>query len=77
MDYGEMERLMRAVMPAAVPSLEEDLGLLKRSARGYVEELARNELMIDGEASGVGYLTCARIEREDIPWRAERGREGV
>jgi len=33
--------------------------------------------MIDGEAAGLGYLTCARVGREDIPWRAAGVGEGV
>ena len=77
MDYAEMERLIRKVMPCALDSLEEDLGLLKQFSKRYVAELARNELMIDGEAAGLGYLTCARVGREDIPWRAAGVGEGV
>ena len=74
MALGEMRRLMARVMPSAVGSLEEDLGMLKECASGVVENLARNELCLDVEGSGVGYLTCVKVGREDIPWRA--GGEG-
>ncbi|KAI8940800.1 hypothetical protein NX059_002063 [Plenodomus lindquistii] len=74
MVYEEMERMMKRIMPSAVGNLSEDLALLKVYASEFVKELARNELMLDVEASGVGWLTCVRIEREDIPWRV--GGEG-
>ncbi|KAF2854346.1 hypothetical protein T440DRAFT_515065 [Plenodomus tracheiphilus IPT5] len=69
MVYKEMERLMKRIMPSAVPNLSEDLGVLKEFAREYVKGLARNELMLDVDTNQVGYLTCSRIGREDIPWR--------
>jgi hypothetical protein len=73
MDYEQMRRLMERVMPSAVENLSEDLGILKGEASGYVKELARNELMLDVHAEGneVGYLTCVKVGKEDIPWRAE------
>mgnify|MGYP003624084656 CR=1 FL=1 len=64
----EMRRLMARVMPSAVEGLEEDLGLLKECARGIVEEVCVDEGMVDGEREGVGWLTCVKIGREDIPW---------
>lgn len=73
MEYEEMRRLMERVMPGAIESLSEDLALLKRSASEIVEDLAVNELMLDVEAktsSKVGYLTCTKVDVEDIPWRA-------
>lgn len=70
MDYEEMRRLMEQIMPSAVENLSEDLALLKEFAGKIVEDLARNEAMVDVEACGVGWLTCVRVERgEDIPWR--------
>jgi hypothetical protein len=68
MPYEEMRRLMARVMPSAVEGLEEDLGLLKECARGIVEEVCVDEGMVDGEREGVGWLTCVKIGREDIPW---------
>ncbi|KAH4344935.1 hypothetical protein HBH98_130530 [Parastagonospora nodorum] len=70
MALGEMRRLMARVMPSAVGGLEEDLGMLKECARGVVEDLARNELCLDVEGGRVGYLTCVKVGREDVPWRA-------
>lgn len=69
MDYEGMWRLMERVMTSAVESLSEDLGLLKEFAAGYMEELARNELCLDVGVFGIGYLTCTKVDREDIPWR--------
>jgi hypothetical protein len=48
--------------------LTEDLAILKREASIYVEDLARNECLLDVEAQKVGWLTCVKIEKEDIPW---------
>lgn len=36
-----------------------------------MQDLARNECILDVEGSKVGWLTCVRIGREDVPWRAE------
>ncbi|KAJ4367115.1 hypothetical protein N0V83_007645 [Neocucurbitaria cava] len=76
MDYEEMRRLMEQIMPSAVENLSEDLALLKEFAGGIVDDLARNEAMVDVEACGVGWLTCVRVERgSDIPWRNGGGGE--
>ena len=69
----EMRRLMQQVMPGAVDSLEEDLGMLKEYGSEIVADLAKNELMLPVEAHKIGYLTCSKVGREDIPWRAIRG----
>lgn len=66
--YEDMRRMMEQVMPSAVQSLTEDLAILKREASIYVEDLARNECLLDVEAQKVGWLTCVKIEKEDIPW---------
>lgn len=73
MAYEEMERLMLRVMSCAVPSLSEDLGLLKAFASECVRDLARNELMLNVEGNGVAYLACSRVERGDVPWRVADG----
>jgi hypothetical protein len=70
MSAGEMRRLISRIMPSAVENLEEDLGMLKDVAKGVVKDVARNELIMDVEGQGVGYLTCVRIGKEDIPWKA-------
>jgi hypothetical protein len=69
MPCEDMRRMMEQVMPSAVQNLSEDLAMLKREASIYVEDLARNECLLDVEAQKVGWLTCVRIEKEDIPWR--------
>jgi hypothetical protein len=50
--------------------LSDDLKRLKDYAGQLVAELAVNELMIDPDAHDVGYLTCAKIKNEDVPWLA-------
>jgi hypothetical protein len=50
--------------------LHDDLKLLKDHAAEIVAELAVNELMIDPDGNGVGYLTCTKIKNEDVPWLA-------
>jgi hypothetical protein len=69
MPCEDVRRMMEQVMPSAVQNLSEDLAMLKREASIYVEDLARNECLLDVEAQKVGWLTCVRIEKEDIPWR--------
>jgi hypothetical protein len=75
MPVEEMRSLVQRAMPSAVGNLEEDLGLLKGCARGIVEDVARNEALVDVEREGVGWLTCVKIERKDVPWENERERE--
>jgi hypothetical protein len=70
MPYEEMRRMMEQVMPSSVHSLSEDLAILKREASVYVEDLAKNECLLDVEGQKVGWLTCVRVGKEDVPWRA-------
>lgn len=69
--YEDVRRLMASVMLSAVDNLEEDLRLLKQFASKIVKELTDNGLMLDMECAGIEYLTCVRIEREDIPCYGE------
>jgi hypothetical protein len=68
MPYEDMRRMMEQVMPSVVQNLSEDLAMMTREASIYVEDLARNECLLDVEAQKVGWLTCVKIEEEDIPW---------
>ncbi|KZM19510.1 hypothetical protein ST47_g9423 [Ascochyta rabiei] len=70
MAYEDVRRMVQAVMPSAVETLGEDLRILKEFASEIVENLARNELSLDVEENKVGWLTCAKVEKEYIPWRA-------
>lgn len=45
---------------------ERRLDELKAAARDCVRPLMRSAL--EGEASGVGYLVCTRVEERDFPW---------
>jgi hypothetical protein len=69
MPLEEMRELVERVMPSALQGLKEDLGLLKESARGIVRDVVKNEAGVDGEE--VGWLTCVKIRREDVPWELE------
>lgn len=59
---------------------------MKAFASGVVGDLARNGLSLDGEEVArsevvtmdgkrvkAGWLTCAKVEEKDIPWRAGGG----
>ncbi|KAJ8110556.1 hypothetical protein OPT61_g6638 [Boeremia exigua] len=76
MVYEEVRQMMQRVMPSAVNTLDEDLRILKEFASSIVEDLARNELSLDVRDHQVGWLTCVKIQTEDIPWRAE-AKKGV
>jgi hypothetical protein len=75
MEESEMRRLMERVMPSAASNLSEDLGMLKGEASEYVRELAENGCLVDVEKYGVGWLTCTKVGRGDIPWYAGKVEE--
>jgi hypothetical protein len=70
MEEGEMRRLMERVMPSAVGTLSDDFQMLKGEASEYVKELVKNKCMLDVGRYDVGWLTCTKVGREHIPWRA-------
>jgi hypothetical protein len=57
--------------------VKNTLEVLKTKAAGFVEEISRSTLRLTGE---VGYLTCVKVEAEDVPWAVEeesdRGSDG-
>jgi len=69
MVYEEVRRMVQRVIPSAIETLGGDLKIVKEYASDYVKDLARNELSLE-EEHGVGLLTCSKIERDDILWRA-------
>ena len=75
MEYEEVRRLVQRIMPSAMESVGEDLRILKEFASEIVQDLATNELSLDVEEHKVGWLTCVKVEQEDIPWRAGAERE--
>jgi hypothetical protein len=88
MAFEDVRRVLLRVMPSAVDTLREDLNDLKASASEVVEEVAKNELSMDGDEVArsevvtkdgkrikAEWLTCAKVEEKDIPWRAG-GEEG-
>jgi hypothetical protein len=88
MAFEDVRGMLLRVMPSAVDTLREDLNDLKAFASGVVEEVAKNELSLDGDEIArsevvtrdgkrikAEWLTCAKVEEKDIPWRAG-GEEG-
>ena len=49
-------------------AVEEDLKALKNFASTAVAQLTKNNLILDVEAAGIEYLTCAIVNKEDYPW---------
>ena len=83
MAFEDVRQALLRVMPSAVETLREDLNDLKDAAKKEVEELARNESSLDwdevartevvtreGKRVKAEWLTCAKVEEKDIPWRA-------
>ena len=72
MPYEEMRKMMEHVMPSAMESLGEDLKLLEIWVSDYAKNLAKNEACVDVAEETMGWLTCVKIRKEDISWRAKR-----
>ena len=75
METEEVRGTCQDIYKSKYKDLGDDLKQLKAYASGVVEELAENQLMIDPDAHKVGYLTCIKVEPQDIPWQGE-GRSG-
>lgn len=73
--YEDVRRMVVKVMPSAVETLDEDLKILKEYASDIVADLARNESSLDVEEHKVGWLTCVKAEKDDIPWTRGGGME--
>lgn len=81
--HDELKRLLK-MQPAGsnaslytrdnLKRLERKMDQIKNIARDLVKPLTRNCLeldvrsMSDGQGGGLGYLTCCKVEEEDIPW---------
>ncbi|MCJ1388316.1 hypothetical protein MMC18_001162 [Xylographa bjoerkii] len=48
--------------------LETDLNILKYYAKGAVEQITVDNLMVGAESMGLPYLTCVDVGVEDYPW---------
>ncbi|PSN70952.1 hypothetical protein BS50DRAFT_486658, partial [Corynespora cassiicola Philippines] len=70
LDYESTKSIGQGLVGGRWESLGKELKELKRDAAQVVEEVAKNELMIDPAAHGIEYLTCTKISEEDIPWRS-------
>ncbi|KAF2275201.1 uncharacterized protein EI97DRAFT_379662, partial [Westerdykella ornata] len=71
LDYPEIRDSCRKIMLTEWDDLAEDLKSLKAYASHIVEKVGANELMIDPDTNGIGYLTCVKVSAEDIPWRSK------
>ncbi|KAF2750109.1 hypothetical protein M011DRAFT_474586 [Sporormia fimetaria CBS 119925] len=67
-EYKEFRESCMSIIRGEWLDLGDDLKTLKEYASNVVEDLAKNELMIDSDSNGVGYLTCVKVGREDLPW---------
>ncbi|KAF2474117.1 uncharacterized protein BDR25DRAFT_385577, partial [Lindgomyces ingoldianus] len=68
MEIDEVRGVCRGIMQSDWKDLAEDLKILKEYAAAMVEDMAANELMIDPDAHGIGYLTCTKVKADDMPW---------
>ncbi|KAF2652351.1 hypothetical protein K491DRAFT_577216, partial [Lophiostoma macrostomum CBS 122681] len=69
MDYEHVKELCRNILKSEWKDLAHDLKLIKGYAATIVSDLAKNELMIDPDEHGIGYLTCTKVRAQDIPWK--------
>ena len=65
-----VRKICKGIMHCDWQEIDDDLKSLRDHTGKLVADLAANELMIDPDANGVGYLTCAKIKNEDVPWLA-------
>jgi hypothetical protein len=70
LETDHIRSICQGTMRSDWRDLADDLKCLKEYTGLLVKELAANELMIDPDTNDVGYLTCAKIEGEDVPWLA-------
>lgn len=68
MEYEDVRSRCLGILQSNWRDLGGDLKILKGYASALVAEVAENQLMIDPDAHGIGYLTCTKIGPEDIPW---------
>ncbi|KAF2254017.1 hypothetical protein BU26DRAFT_418224, partial [Trematosphaeria pertusa] len=70
LDSENVRKICQGTMNSDWKDLVEDLRSLKNYAAEVIAEVAANELLIDPDACGIGYLTCAKVELEEVPWLA-------
>ncbi|KAF1957374.1 hypothetical protein CC80DRAFT_470586 [Byssothecium circinans] len=68
LDLENVRTICQGTMPSTWKDLRDDLKQLKEYVAELVEEIASNELMIDPDTNNIGYLTCAKVGNDDIPW---------
>ncbi|KAL1608268.1 hypothetical protein SLS60_003207 [Paraconiothyrium brasiliense] len=66
-----VRELIERLMTIGWKDLGEDMGMLREHASRVVEKLVDNQLMIDPDAHGVGYLTCVKVADVDVLWLAD------
>ncbi|ORY16167.1 hypothetical protein BCR34DRAFT_597961 [Clohesyomyces aquaticus] len=70
MEVDEVRSACRNIIQGRWEGLAEDLNGLKEYAKAMVADMAANELMIDPDTHGIGYLTCAKVDSSDVPWKS-------
>jgi hypothetical protein len=51
-------------------SFDEQIALIKEGVKPYVKELVRNRSQLDVKNFAVAHLTCAKIDKNEMPWSA-------
>jgi hypothetical protein len=51
-------------------SYDEQISLIKEGVKPYVKELVRNRSQLDVKNFAVSHLTCAKVEKKEMPWFA-------
>ena len=69
--YETFRAMIEEVQPCVLEDVEEDLPLLKDMASKVVENLAKNNSLLDPEEDGIGWLTCTKVQTRETPWRSE------
>lgn len=49
-------------------TVETDLKIMKDYAKERVKDLVVNHSMLDVEEAGIQYLTCTKVENDELPW---------
>ncbi|KAJ4303076.1 hypothetical protein N0V90_001967 [Kalmusia sp. IMI 367209] len=68
LESDHVREVCESTMKTNWKEMSEDMIKLRAYAAKVVEKLAVNELMIEPDTNGVGYLTCVQVRDADVPW---------
>ena len=58
-------------------AFDEQMGLMKEGVKPYVEALVKNNSSLDTKSFAIAHLTCAKVEKSEMPWRVVEDAAGV